>query len=146
MQDVSTFLFGKKVATQMQTLKESLRAIETKHHDYFATTRSKYALKGEHKPATLDEFVQPWWINHQLTFVIEPTLRQDIAAECLACAHLVAALPPPTTFSEQLTIDFQVCLRRHFYRFARLRIRLIRSYGGPFAIRAKPRSSDSAAA
>ncbi|RZK29259.1 MAG: hypothetical protein EOO61_20890, partial [Hymenobacter sp.] len=67
MQDVSTFLFGKRVANQMQALKEGLRAIEAKHHDYFTSTRSKYATKDEHKPATLDEFVQPWWINHQLT-------------------------------------------------------------------------------
>lgn len=145
MQDVSTFLFGKKVASQMQALKEHLRAIETKHQDYFTTIRSKYAVNGEPKPATIDEFVQPWWINHQLTLTIEPTLRQDIAAECFACAQLVAMLPPPATFSQEFATGLQTYVRRHFYRFARLRIRLAKSYGGPLIIRTKPRSSGSAA-
>lgn len=145
MQDVSTFLFGKKVASQMQALKEQLRAIEAKHQDYFAATRSKYAPQGVHKPATIDEFVQPWWISHQLTLTVEPTLRPDIAAECLACARLVTMLPAPNTLSQDLAAGFQTYVRRHFYRFARLRIRFARSYGGPLIIRAKPRSSDSAA-
>jgi hypothetical protein len=130
MQDVSTFLFGKKVASQMQALKEQLRAIETKHQDYFAATRSKYAVQGEYKPATID---------------VEPSLRPDIAAECLACAHTVTMLPAPNTLSQELAAGFQTYVRRHFYRFARLRIRFARSYGGPLIIRAKPRSSDSAA-
>ncbi|RZJ94558.1 MAG: hypothetical protein EOO60_02770 [Hymenobacter sp.] len=145
MKDVSTFLFGKKVANQMQALHASLRSIETKHHDYFAATRSKYVAQDEHKPATLDEFVQPWWINHQLTLTIEPTLRQDIAEECLACAQLVAALPPPVTFSQEFAAGFQVYVRRRFYRFARLRIRFTNLYGSTLAIRPKPRSSSSTA-
>lgn len=145
MQDVSAFLFGKKVANQMQALKKSLRAIEIKHHDYFAVTRSKYAAAGEHKPATLDEFVQPWWISHKLTLTIEPTLRPDIAAECLACAQRVAALPPPATFSQELATGVQVYVRRRFYRFARLRIRFTQSYGSTLFIKTKPRSSGSAA-
>ena len=145
MQDVSTFLFGKKVANQMQALKEGLRAIEARHHDYFATTRSKYAASGEHKPATLTEFVQPWWVNHQLTLTIEPTLRQDIAAECLACAQLVATLPAPATRSQELAAGFQVYVRRRFYRFARLRVRFTQSYGTTLFVKAKPRPTGSAA-
>ena len=145
MQDVSAFLFGKRVASQMQALKKQLREIETKHQDYFGAIRSKYATNEEQKSATIDEFVQPWWINHQLTLTIEPTLRQDIAAECLACAQLVATLPAPATRSQELAAGFQVYVRRRFYRFARLRVRFTQSYGTTLFVKAKPRPTGSAA-
>ncbi|RZJ58298.1 MAG: hypothetical protein EOO55_01160 [Hymenobacter sp.] len=129
----------------MQAIKEGLRAIEAKHHAYFAITRSRYAPPGEHKPATLAEFVQPWWVNHQLTLTIEPTLPQDIAAECLACAQLVTALPAPITRNAELAAGFRGYVRRRFYRFARLRIRFTQSYGSTLFVKAKPRPTGSAA-
>lgn len=83
------FLYGKVVAKKMRTLEGDLQAIAEKYQDHFVAIRSIYSAEGEHKSATLAEFVRPRWINLQPTLWIHPTLRPDIAAECQACLERI---------------------------------------------------------
>lgn len=98
MQKSLSFLFGKEIASRMQALDEALQAVESRHPDYFASQRSKYAAEGEFRAATLSEFVQPRWQAHEPILEIDSALPLAIATECLACvAELPAfspALPP----------------------------------------------------
>jgi hypothetical protein len=98
MQKSLSFLFGKAVANRMQALDEALRTVESKHQEYFANLKSKYAADGEVRNATLSEFVQPRWRAHEPTLEIDPTLPPAIAADCLACiAQLPAVVSAPTS-------------------------------------------------
>ena len=84
MKDINAFLHGKAVARKMRAIENTLRALAERHQDYFASQQSKYALDGEHRPATITEFVQPQWVNLQPTLWVDPALPPDIAAECTA--------------------------------------------------------------
>lgn len=87
MKDINAFLYGKSVARKMRAIENTLRALAERHQGYFASQQSKYAVEGEHRPATIAEFVQPQWINLQPTLWVDPTLPADIAAECTAYFH-----------------------------------------------------------
>ena len=89
MKDMYAFLYGKVVANKMRALEDGLQKIAEKHQDHFVAIRSIYSAEGEHKPATLAEFVRPRWINLQPTLWIAPTLHPDIAAECQACLERI---------------------------------------------------------
>lgn len=85
MKDINAFLYGKAVARKMRAIDNTLKALAEKHQEYFASQRSKYAAEGEHRPATIAEFVEPRWINLQPTLWIDPALPAHIAAECTTC-------------------------------------------------------------
>lgn len=87
MKDINAFLYGKVVARKMRAIENTLRALAERHQDYFASQQSKYAVEGEHRPATIIEFVQPRWISMQPTLWVDPALPPDIAAECTAYFH-----------------------------------------------------------
>jgi len=84
MKDINAFLYGKVVARKMRAIENTLQVLAEKHQDYFASQRSRYAAEGEHRPATLGEYVQPQWVNLQPTLWVDPALPADIAAECTA--------------------------------------------------------------
>jgi hypothetical protein len=84
MKDINAFLYGKVIARKMRAIENTLTALGEKYQDYFASQQSKYAVPGEHRPATITEFVQPRWVNMQPTLWVDPTLPPDIAAECTA--------------------------------------------------------------
>lgn len=107
MHSTLVFLFGKEIARKMQALDEGLQAIENKHQAYFTSNRSRYALDGEDRAATLLEFVQPRWIAGQPTLEIDSTLPPAIAAECWQCLHQVAALSLLPTATQRFTANLQ---------------------------------------
>lgn len=84
MKDINAFLYGKVVARKMKAIENALLALAERHQAYFASQQSKYAVAGEHRPATITEFVQPRWVNMQPTLWVDPALPADIAAECAA--------------------------------------------------------------
>lgn len=94
MQKSLSFLFGKEIASRMQALDEALQAVESRHPEYFAGQRSKYAAEGEFKAATLSEFVQPRWQAHEPTLEIDSALPSAIATECLACVTDLPTFTP----------------------------------------------------
>jgi hypothetical protein len=94
MQKSLSFLFGKEIASRMKALDEALQAVESRHPDYFASQRSKYAVEGEFRAATLSEFVQPRWQAHEPTLEIDSALPSAIATECLACIAELPAFAP----------------------------------------------------
>jgi hypothetical protein len=59
MKDINAFLYGKVVARKMRAIENSTQVLAEKHQDYFASQRSRYAAEGEHRSATLAEYVQP---------------------------------------------------------------------------------------
>lgn len=98
MQGSLSFLFGKEAASRMQALDEALQAVESRHQDYFASQKSKYAADGEDRTATLADFVQSHWRAHEPTLDIAPGLPPGIVAECLACvAQLPTFVATPTS-------------------------------------------------
>ncbi|WP_198992874.1 hypothetical protein [Hymenobacter sp. BT559] len=68
----------------MKAIENSMQVLAEKHQDYFASQRSRYAAEGEHRSATLAEYVQPQWVNLQPVLWVDPALPADIAAECTA--------------------------------------------------------------
>jgi hypothetical protein len=101
MKATLTFLFGKETAHRMHLLEAMLQTVQHNHQAYFATTRSKLITGDNTQPATLAEFVQPRWQASVPTLDIDATLPPEIAAECLACLHHVATLPPSPTASRK---------------------------------------------
>jgi len=92
-----SFLFGKEIASRMHALDEALKMVENRNQDYFMSQKSRHVADGEHKAATLAEFVQPRWRAHEPTLEIDPTLPSAIAAECLACLDQLPAFTPAPT-------------------------------------------------
>jgi hypothetical protein len=88
MKDINAFLYGKVIAQKMRAIENTLKVLAEKHQDYFASQQSKYAAAGEHRSATITEFVEPRWINMQPTLWVDPALPADIAAECTASFYL----------------------------------------------------------
>jgi hypothetical protein len=77
--------YGKVVARKIRAIENILNALAEKHQEFFATQRSKYAAEGEHRSATITEFVEPRWINLQPTLWVDPALPAHIAAEFTTC-------------------------------------------------------------
>lgn len=111
MQKSLSFLFGKEVASRMQALDEALQVVESKHQDYFASQRSKYAAEGEVRAATLSEFVQPRWRAHEPTLEIDPALPLAIAAECLACVAQLPTFTPAPKSSRRVLARLRALMR-----------------------------------
>ena len=111
MQKSLSFLFGKEVANRMHALNKALQVVESKHQTYFASQKSRHAIEGEERAATLAEFVQPHWRVHEPTLEIDPALPLTIATECLACVTQLPAFVPAPTPGRQVLAKLRALVR-----------------------------------
>jgi hypothetical protein len=95
----------------MQALDEALQVVESKRQEYFATQKSKNAVDGEYRAATLSEFVQPRWRAHEPTLEIDAALPPAIAADYLACVAQLPAFTPAPTSGRRVLARLQALVR-----------------------------------